>query len=445
MFEYKKKVKALTDAALKTGFNLLKLLNGILEISGKLLYKGLLKLKRVRTRAVATAVSVALCLTVTAAVYAVESRNAVEIFYNGKSFSIVADKDIAESLTESLCREVHGKLEIGEFSLKPVTTTANLLSDAETVASRLRSGGNGINAACGLYVDGILKAVCESADEMQALLDSARDTYLAEGGIFKGYANSVVLSEIYVTDGYFSEHKATAEKMINGDYDVRFLTLVTDEYEEAVPYATSVEYTSSKKQGYEKITTQGEDGLRTVVAHVTYLNGERISAQEIESRITVSSVNEVKLVGTKKTPVRHSGYVLASSIKSDSKSELYFPIECTSNVYITSFWGDDRGHKGIDISAPSGTEIYSAADGTVSYSGYRSDYGYVIIVDHNDGKTQTVYSHNKKNLVTVGDKVTVGQTIACVGATGNATGNHLHFEVRINGSAVDPTPYVGLK
>lgn len=424
---------------------MLKLLNEVLEICGRLLYKGLLKLKRVRIRAVATALSVALCLTVTAAVYAVESRYAVEIFYNGKSFGLVADKGTAESVAESLCREVHGRLEIGDFSFKSVATTANLLSDAEEVASRLKSGSNGIKSACGLYVDGILKAVSESADEMQKLLDTARDSYLTDGGVFKGYANSVVLAEIYVTDNYFAEHKATAEKMMNGDYGVRVLTLATDEYVEAVPYSTSVVYSSSKKQGYEKITTEGEDGLRTVTAHVTYLNGERISVQEIESRITVSSVNEVKLVGTKKTPVCHSGYVLASSVKGDSKSELDFPIECTSRVYITSFWGDGRGHKGMDISAPSGTEIHSAADGTVSYSGYRSDYGYIIVVDHNDGKTQTVYSHNKKNLVAVGDKVTVGQTIAYVGATGNATGNHLHFEVRINGSAVDPAPYIGIQ
>ena len=69
----------------------------------------------------------------------------------------------------------------------------------------------------------------------------------------------------------------------------------------------------------------------------------------------------------------------------------------------------------------------------------------MIIIKHNDGKTETVYSHNAKNLVKVGEAVKAGQHIAEVGATGNATGYHLHFEVRINGKPVDAAPYVGLR
>ncbi len=99
-------------------------------------------------------------------------------------------------------------------------------------------------------------------------------------------------------------------------------------------------------------------------------------------------------------------------------------------------------HKGIDIGMPMGTSICATKDGTVSTSVYGTGgYGYYIILDHGDG-IQTLYAHCSKLLVSVGDVVTKGQIIAKVGSTGNSTGPHVHFEVRINGEQVDPLPYL---
>lgn len=96
-----------------------------------------------------------------------------------------------------------------------------------------------------------------------------------------------------------------------------------------------------------------------------------------------------------------------------------------------------RPHKGIDLGAKTGTPIYAVLDGTVVYSGVQGAYGNVIVLEHPDF-VMTVYAHNEKNLVAVGDKVQKGQQIATVGATGNATGSHLHFEYRIKGKAINP-------
>ena len=99
-------------------------------------------------------------------------------------------------------------------------------------------------------------------------------------------------------------------------------------------------------------------------------------------------------------------------------------------------------HQGIDIGMPMGTPICAVKDGTVSSAVYgTSGYGYYIILDHGDG-VQTLYAHCSQLLVVPGTEVTKGQVIAKVGSTGRSTGPHVHFEVRINGEAVDPSPYL---
>lgn len=99
--------------------------------------------------------------------------------------------------------------------------------------------------------------------------------------------------------------------------------------------------------------------------------------------------------------------------------------------------GDRRFHGGLDLRAREGTPVYAAADGVVSTSGTSGAYGTMVIVDH-PGGLQTLYAHHQRNLVEAGDPVRRGQPIALVGHSGNATGDHLHFEVRWNGGTVDP-------
>jgi murein DD-endopeptidase MepM/ murein hydrolase activator NlpD len=107
---------------------------------------------------------------------------------------------------------------------------------------------------------------------------------------------------------------------------------------------------------------------------------------------------------------------------------------------VTSRFGmrKSRMHEGIDIAAPPGTDIKAAADGVVVSSGWGpGDYGKAVNITHRDGFT-TLYGHNSYNLVSEGAAVTAGQVIARVGRTGNASGNHVHFEIRKNGTPVNP-------
>lgn len=103
-------------------------------------------------------------------------------------------------------------------------------------------------------------------------------------------------------------------------------------------------------------------------------------------------------------------------------------------------WGSDF-HPGIDIANDYGTPIVATADGTVVYSGWYSGYGQMIKIDHGNGIV-TIYGHCSQLLVKVGDYVQKGGTIAYMGSTGNSTGSHCHYEVRVNGTAVDPANFL---
>jgi len=122
-----------------------------------------------------------------------------------------------------------------------------------------------------------------------------------------------------------------------------------------------------------------------------------------------------------------------------SSAGLIWPCD---GVVVSGFgmrWG--RMHEGIDIGCAYGTPNRAAAAGTVIYAGWLGGYGNLVVVDHGNGLS-TAYAHASSILVSVGQSVSQGQTVSLVGSTGNSTGPHLHFEVRINGIAVDPLPYL---
>ncbi len=98
-------------------------------------------------------------------------------------------------------------------------------------------------------------------------------------------------------------------------------------------------------------------------------------------------------------------------------------------------------HRGVDLNAPKGTDVFAALDGRVVRSGRHKDYGYYVLVDHGNG-VETLYGHNQANFIREGDLVRRGQKIAEVGRTGHATGPHVHFELRLNGVHQNPEPFL---
>lgn len=98
-------------------------------------------------------------------------------------------------------------------------------------------------------------------------------------------------------------------------------------------------------------------------------------------------------------------------------------------------------HEGLDIASSYGNPVHATANGRISQAGWVNGYGYLVEIDHGNG-IKTRYGHNSAILVSVGDQVVQGQTISLIGSTGNSTGPHCHYEVRVNGEAVDPTLFL---
>jgi murein DD-endopeptidase MepM/ murein hydrolase activator NlpD len=129
----------------------------------------------------------------------------------------------------------------------------------------------------------------------------------------------------------------------------------------------------------------------------------------------------------------------SSVTSTPSSAGLIWPVSGPVTSPFGMRWG--RLHAGIDIGVPTGTPIRAAAAGTVIVCGYDGGYGNLVVLD-NGGNLATAYAHQSQIAVTCGQHVEQGQTLGYVGCTGHCFGPHLHFEVRINGSAVDPLGYL---
>lgn len=120
------------------------------------------------------------------------------------------------------------------------------------------------------------------------------------------------------------------------------------------------------------------------------------------------------------------------------------PVNCPG-ARVTSRFGEKRSggrlHKGIDIAVPCGTPVVASATGTTTYAGAQDGYGKIVVIDHCNGY-ETAYAHLDKIVTSRGAQVQRGARIGLAGATGNATGPHLHYEVRKGGGFVDPEPFL---
>ncbi len=214
-----------------------------------------------------------------------------------------------------------------------------------------------------------------------------------------------------------------------------------------IPHQSEIIMDESSLVGVDTIVQQGHDGKEYLVKTIEYIDGKEISSKEIHRSSLEQPMNSIISKGSKQpeplSTMLNNGRLSSPEVSvSTSKNGFTYPV---LNGYVSSKFGSRGGsHKGYDIAAPYGSPVYAIKSGVVLNSVYRRDYGNMILIDHGDG-IQSLYAHNSKLLVSIGDIVTTGQIIAQVGSTGNSTGNHLHLEVIVNGRRVNPAIYVGHK
>lgn len=195
-------------------------------------------------------------------------------------------------------------------------------------------------------------------------------------------------------------------------------------YDAPVIYIDNDEWYTTKTVVHQ----QPSAGFRKVIADICYVNDKEVGREILKEEIVMEAVPKIVERGTKIPPTY---------------------IKPISGGRLTSGFGKRKApkkgastyHKGVDWAIPTGTAVYASCGGTVAKAGWGKGYGYVIYINHEDGR-QTRYGHLSKVLVSAGQTVKQGERIALSGNTGVSTGPHLHFEILIGGSQVNPMKYL---
>lgn len=211
----------------------------------------------------------------------------------------------------------------------------------------------------------------------------------------------------------------------------------TIKYREDIPFTIKQETVPSEQIGWTNLKQEGKEGSREYTAEIVMIDGVETERNVVDRRVIREPVEQILQVG---------GSRPLQVIPKDSTGQLPSGafIWPTAGGRINPGFMGYYGHTGSDISFSGcyGTPVYASAAGTVVLVKYNTTaYGYHIIIDHGNG-VQTLYAHCSELYVNVGDQVSQGQQIAAIGRTGNASGPHLHFEVRKGGTPVDAAPYL---
>lgn len=197
-----------------------------------------------------------------------------------------------------------------------------------------------------------------------------------------------------------------------------------ENYEEEIQYIDNDDWYTNE----QKVLQQPVAGFRKVVADITYRNNEENGRTIVYEDIVAKAVPKIVERGTKIPPT------YMKPISGGRLTSGFGPRKAPKK-------GASTYHKGIDWAVPTGTAVCASSGGKVLKAGWGSGYGYCVFIQHPDGKV-TRYGHLSKVLVKAGQSVRQGEKIALSGNTGVSTGPHLHFEILINGSQVNPMKYL---
>lgn len=428
---------------------------------------------------------------------------ALEVIYDGKTVGYISDESVylesrnlaVQKLSVGLGEGEHSDI-LGKPKYSLALVSVNELVDVDTLSENLLEASDAnITNACGIYIDGkflcsvknendarsVFNAILEEKevrsdekvgfieeinyvqglypDESSTMWDAARlaeqlkktkrsqMVYIAQrGDSFSKIADSFDMTVEKLKE--LNPDLASANKILVGDTVVisqevkyvRVKVVRTESHAVDIDFGTVFSNNSSLFRGDSRVVRSGVKGLDLVTTQITTIDGVLYSTEEID-RVRISDPIDEKVErGTKSTSVSSSYGTYNVTV---SKKGFVWP--APSARTISQSYGK-KGHRGIDITASgaSGKIIVAASSGTVEFAGSAGDsYGQQVLINHGNG-VKTRYAHCQSGSISVrsGQRVSAGQTIARIGSTGNSTGPHLHFEVIVNGSCVNPLQYV---
>lgn len=407
--------------------------------------------------------------------------------YNGKEIATVSNEEIylkaSEMLNDQLAPEFKNKVENSSPNLKLIAVSKNKCCESpkDIKEKIIEKSSDEFSKGYGLYINKKLVAAGNDKENIQEILDKKLSTeknahqdwqvafeenVSIELGIFEPnqikktteiekIINSKVTSyhEYTVTEednledltqklNMSKEEILKASNSADGNICVGDKIKIKEEKnllnikifktkteEEETEFSTETTVDPTKDENYKEVTQAGKKGKNSVTYEVKLLSNGQEETKQTEIVVLETPTTEKITIGAKQP---------------EDDGKLIWPVPFTKKI--TSPFGM-RGksmHKGIDISSHgiAGKDIIAAGSGTVELVSYNAKgYGNHLIINHGNGK-KTLYAHCQSISVKQGDKVKKGEVIAKVGTTGNSTGNHLHFEVRVNGSAQNPQQYV---
>ena len=407
---------------------------------------------------------------------------------NGAVAGVVKDKEDFDLLVDNVERTA-GRILMEDYSFDGEVSYTRALSrpddftDGPDMQSFLMGQIGEVMMRYQLSVGGQVVGISDTEEELQALLDEVKAPYLNENTVDSGFVQSVEITYDYIPvdvdqdleatrtlllsdregasvytvvsgdtyGGIAHAHnmtlsellalnpEASVDSLMPGDElvvkkAIPFLSVQTTEaitYTEAIECPVEEVEDDTMYEGTSKVLVQGTEGESLVTANVVYVDGEERSRAVVSQETLREPTVTTMAVGTKERP------------RTMPTGTYVWPVYGRINSYFgyRSIFGGRSYHSGLDIDGYTGETIVASDGGKVTFSGWKSGYGYVIIISHGSG-VQTYYAHCSKLLVSAGTEVYQGQAIALVGSTGRSTGPHCHFEIRINGTAVNPLSYL---
>ncbi len=409
---------------------------------------------------------------------------------NEKDYTVAAEMatDRVVNVDNSFSVEAAPKL---AMTIKGNHTT---LSEAELCDAILRTAGDSIVEATGLYINDDFIGAMQSDEDLNGMLDSIKNGHYDKNDVNQ---RAEFVQKVETVDGLFPiqsvvdgtalRNQLTAQTVVRKTYTVQagdtlstiaarhdmttaelrnlnpsyantdmvhigdeltirrpqsFLqvkVIKTISYTETIDYKTQYIYNDKKDVTYSVVKTRGQEGSQVVTAEVIYVDGVESARKVIATTVTKQPVTKVVERGTKK--VYSSGGNVVQQGDGIATGNMLWPVPICRNMSRGYFYG----HYALDIANGPVTvrnkPCVAADGGTVVYAGWYYGYGNYVKIQHANG-LQTTYAHLNSISVVNGQQVSRGQQVGLIGSTGNSSGPHLHFEVIRNGVRVNPLNYV---
>jgi len=361
----------------------------------------------------------------------------VHVKVDGEVVGAVSDSQVFEELvgsTSEVALNILGSPAVVEesvsytYRLASITVLDTLdMLDTQPLEREIFDRLDGISVYYAVTVDGEQIGYVSDPATLQTAKEERLDSILEDGALSAAFLSEVSYEPEVTEEG---EALSLAELLeLVDSLPVQTVRQVT--YVETVPFEVTIVEDFTLFNDVIEVLQEGADGEIEIFAELVHIDDREVEHTILDTKVLSDAVPEIILEGALERPL------------TASFGEYIWPT--TGNV--SSPFGPRRvsvgssNHQGIDITAPHGTPVLAADGGEVFFTGWFGGFGNLIKILHDNGHV-TYYAHLSSMNVSVGDRVYRGQHIGGVGSTGVSSGNHLHFEIRINGVPVDPMPWL---